>query len=57
MEQINNKQKNTLQSTLNVIQLLYNKSVIRGGGIRTIHTPMVTTGETRETQEKCTPAE
>lgn len=31
--------------------------VIRGGRFRGIHTPMVTTGETREMQGNATPAE
>ena len=31
-------------------------NVARGGGVRTVHTPMALTGATRETQEKRTPA-
>ncbi len=32
------------------------KGTPRGGRFRTIHTPLVQTGETREMQEKRTPA-
>ena len=57
MEQAAAQQENSLQKRIRMLLFEYSKKgIVWGGGIRTIHTPLVQTGETRETQESCTPA-